>query len=90
MLLYDRSQVEAYKRLCRNELHQTPKQLSLLRCKYITNNIPFLKIGPIKIEEASLNPYIVTYHDVLYEPEINYLKSKSWPNVCIPKQKLFF
>lgn len=78
---YDSSQDEAYKRLCRNELHQTPKQQALLQCKYITNDVPFLKIGPIKMEEASLDPYIVTFHNVLYESEMVMIKFSSKPSV---------
>lgn len=38
-------------------------------------------MGPIKLEELSLDPYIVTYHDVLYDVEIEYLKQESKPRV---------
>lgn len=81
MILYNDNQFDLYQKLCRKELVPTPAQEAPLRCKYITNDVAFLKIGPIKMEEASLNPLIVKFHNVLYEPEIEYIKSKSRPNV---------
>jgi prolyl 4-hydroxylase len=43
----------------------------------VTNTSPFLKIAPLKLEEFSLSPYIVVYHDVIYEKEIEVLKTLS-------------
>lgn len=37
------------------------------------------------MEEASLNPYIVVYHDVLYDSEIEKIKEISLPKVGIVK-----
>ena len=56
--------------LCRNDIRLTSTELSKLKCKYVTNKSSFLKIAPLKLEEAYLKPYIVIYHDVLYEIEI--------------------
>lgn len=86
IILYDDTQEEAYKKLCRREIQQTPVAQAPLRCTYITNDIPFLKIGPIKVEEASIDPYIVTFHDVLYDSEIEYIIARSKPTVKLWKQ----
>lgn len=51
-----------------------------LKCRYITENSPFLKIAPLKLEEASLKPYIVVYHDV-YDKEIEFIKQTAKPRV---------
>lgn len=67
--------------MCRKELVTTPKASAPLRCRYMTNNSPFLKIAPLKLEEASLDPYIVVYHDVLYDAEIEKIKEFSMPRV---------
>lgn len=63
--------------MCREELEPTPAARATLRCRYVTNDVPFLKIAPIKAEEASISPYIITFHDVLYDAEIEYIISKS-------------
>lgn len=82
---FDDIQNEVYKKLCRQELEPTPAAQTALRCRYITNDVPFLKIAPFKAEEASISPYIVTFHDVLYDAEIQYIisKSKKTVNVAI-------
>jgi prolyl 4-hydroxylase len=36
---------------------------------------PFSKIGPFKLEEASIEPYAVIYHEVLSEKESDHLIS---------------
>lgn len=63
-----------YQKLCRGELKQDPKLLAKLKCQYVTNKSAFLKIAPFKTEEANLTPYIVVYHDVIYDREIAKIK----------------
>lgn len=57
----------------------TPEQLRPLRCRYTDNNVPFLKIGPMKLEEASKEPYIVVYYDVIFDSEIELIKKMARP-----------
>lgn len=85
VLAYDQEQ---YGKLCRDELEPSPKYQATLRCRYVTNNVPYLKIGPIKLEELSLDPYIVVYHDVIYDAEIEYLKEESKPKVRLFEHRL--
>lgn len=69
-----KEELDSYRKLCQGEELLSPQENSNLRCKYITNNNPLLKIGPIKIEEASLDPLVVVFHDVLYDSEIIFFK----------------
>lgn len=69
--------------LCRNEISQTPQQIAQLKCKYVTNKSAFLKIGPLKLEEASLKPYIVVYHEVMFDSEIEFFKQLARPRVSL-------
>lgn len=85
--LYDKQQ---YSSLCRNELQPMPSKLAPLRCRYVTNDVPFLRIGPLKLEEHSLDPYIVSYLDVIYDSEIEYLKEISKPNVSVQRFQLYY
>ena len=52
-----------------------------LRCRYVTNTVPYFFIQPIKMEEALMNPKIVIYHDVITDEEIDTLKKLSQPRV---------
>lgn len=70
-----------YEAGCRGELKKSPKVQAQLKCKYVTNNSQFLKIAPLKLEEAHLKPYIVIYHDVIYDSEIEVIKTLAKPKV---------
>ena len=75
-----------YEMACRGELFLPPSMSSKLTCRYETKNIPFLKIAPLKLEEAyKPSPYIVIYHDVISDDEIEFVK-----NVAKPRVNTFF
>lgn len=71
-----------YEMLCRKDVGLSAAESSKLKCRYVTNRSPFLKIAPLKLEEAYLEPYIVIYHDVMYDAEIEVLKKMAKPRVC--------
>jgi len=52
---------------------------SRLRCRYTTNNHPFLLLSPIKEEEAFLNPRLVIYYDVISDAESDTVKRLAQP-----------
>uniref|UniRef100_A0A2M4DKV4 Putative prolyl 4-hydroxylase subunit alpha-2 n=1 Tax=Anopheles darlingi TaxID=43151 RepID=A0A2M4DKV4_ANODA len=56
--------------LCRGESPRTASEMAKLRCRYVSNRVPFLKIAPLKLEEVSLDPFIVVYHQVISDNEI--------------------
>lgn len=60
--------------LCRGDIKPSAEQMATVSCKYVRNKSAFLKIGPLKLEEISLSPYIVIYHDAIYDAEIEVLK----------------
>ncbi|CAD7090460.1 unnamed protein product [Hermetia illucens] len=78
-LVYDESEKKLYEMLCRGELKPTPAQQRPLRCRYISHNNPFLKLAPFKVEEANLDPYIVIFHEVIHDHEIEYVKKSAKP-----------
>jgi prolyl 4-hydroxylase len=70
-----------YEMMCRGDIERPPKQLANLKCRYVTNKSAFLKIGPLKLEEANHKPYIVIYHDVMFDNEIELLQNMAKPRV---------
>ncbi len=67
--------------LCRGEKLMDPKIEGRLRCRYVTNNVPFFYIQPVKMEEAFHKPLIVIYHDVINDDEIETVKKMAQPRV---------
>ncbi|XP_017844653.1 prolyl 4-hydroxylase subunit alpha-1 [Drosophila busckii] len=61
-----------FKQNCNTNL-QRPTHL---HCRYNTTTTPFLRIAPLKMEELSMNPYMVIYHDAISNKEIEVLLSK--------------
>lgn len=76
-LSYDDYQKKLYEALCRNDIKESPRSLAPLRCRYNSNASAFLRIAPLKYEEISLDPYIVVYHEVIYDNEIELIKNMS-------------
>lgn len=72
---------DLYFRLCRNEDVRRPTELAQLICAYVTNKSAFLKIAPLKMEVSNWEPFIVTYHDVMYDSEIDIIKQLAKPEV---------
>lgn len=79
---YTSHERQMYEKLCRSEIGPDPDLLAKLKCRYVANR-PFLKIAPLKLEEANLSPYIVVYHDVIYDNEIELIKQMAKPRVNI-------
>lgn len=76
---YDLPERKLYELACRGELKPDDKSLSKLTCSYVDNDVLFLKIAPLKQEQISHDPYIVVYHDVAYDSEIEVLKRMAKP-----------
>lgn len=65
----------------RGEKLLDPKVEGRLRCRYVTNNVPFFFIQPVKMEEALLKPLLVIYHGVIFDAEIDVVKKLAQPRV---------
>jgi len=76
---YNAIEREKYEILCRGVKLMKPKVEARLRCRYFRNNNPYLLLGPIKEEEAYLNPRLVIYHDVISDREIETVKKLAQP-----------
>lgn len=76
---YDVPERKLYELACRNELKPDEKIVATLFCHYVDNGVPFLKIAPLKIEQLSHDPYIVVYHNVIYDSEIEKIKTMAKP-----------
>lgn len=72
---------KSFTKLCRDGTAKAPNILAQLKCRYESNNVAFLKIAPIKVEEANLDPNIVIFHDVIYDREIEEIKQMAKPLV---------
>ncbi|VEN58775.1 unnamed protein product [Callosobruchus maculatus] len=70
---------ERYEALCRGELKLPEDAAAKLKCRYETNNNPYLRIGPFKIEQAHANPDLFIFHDVMSDEEIKTIKSLATP-----------
>lgn len=78
---YDDYQKVLFHSVCRGDVHPHPKDLASLKCKYLADKSAFLKIAPLKLEEISVDPYIVVFHNALYGKEIELIKHLSIPKV---------
>ncbi|CAH0714461.1 unnamed protein product, partial [Brenthis ino] len=70
---------KVYEALCRGEM-EIPSEISnKLKCRYLTENHPFLKLAPIKMEYMYLKPDIIIFHDVISDNEIEHIKDLAKP-----------
>ena len=70
-----------YEKLCRGEETVPLEIASKLHCRYRHFNRPFLRLAPVKEEEAYLSPRIVVFHEVMYDSEIDTIKKLAQPRV---------
>lgn len=89
--VFDEHEQMLYAKLCRKENVPTPAQAAPLRCRYFHGKSAFSKIAPFKTEEASLKPYIVVYHNVLFDTEIELIKTMALARVrrCVEECTLY-
>lgn len=76
---YDMPERKMYELTCQGKMHPPQEILKQLFCRYVTNDIPFLKIAPLKQEQMYTDPFLAVYHDVLYDSEIEIIKSLARP-----------
>ncbi|XP_026315826.1 prolyl 4-hydroxylase subunit alpha-2-like [Hyposmocoma kahamanoa] len=57
-------------------LHAVPEHPQL-KCKYLSENHPFLKLAPVKLEELYLGPDVYLFHNVISDREIEDINSVS-------------
>ncbi|KAL1465174.1 hypothetical protein WDU94_004764 [Cyamophila willieti] len=72
---------EKYEMLCRGDLSIPPAVQAQLKCRYVHRNVPYLRLMPLKEEEAYLQPRILLYRDVMYDSEIDLIKKMAQPRL---------
>jgi hypothetical protein len=73
---------DVYEMHCRLEHVMPPSVASKLKCRYTDKGNAFLRLAPVKEEEAYLKPLILIYHDIIYNSEIETIKKLAMPRVC--------
>ena len=71
-------EVTAYQQGCRGLF---ANRTSKFYCVYNTTTTAFLRLAPLKMEIVRLNPYMVLYHDVMTDSEIEHLKKLATPSL---------
>ncbi|XP_050693506.1 prolyl 4-hydroxylase subunit alpha-1-like [Eriocheir sinensis] len=72
--LLERLQVE---RLCRGEDLRAPHVTSRLRCRYASGGSSWLSLAPLKVEQASLDPYIAVVYEVVSRRDAAHLRDRT-------------
>lgn len=69
-----------FQSVCRGEYENVYlSNQKLLSCKYHTNNNPYLLLQPYKMEQLSLDPYIISVYDILTEHQMEVVKKLATP-----------
>lgn len=76
---YESPERQQYERLCRNDVGRSSRELAPLRCRRVTNGAAYRRLAPLKLEEVNLDPYIVVYHDVISDDEIEVVQQMAKP-----------
>ncbi|XP_043465779.1 uncharacterized protein LOC122500757 [Leptopilina heterotoma] len=66
-------------KLCNGMISQSSDIEKHLKCRFVDYGNPFLKIAPFKQEDVYLDPFIVIYHNVLSDAEIEMLQEEAYP-----------
>lgn len=65
-----------FNQICRGDVSRSPREVADLKCRY-DSKTNYAMLGPFKVEEVNLDPYIVLYLDVLSDSDIEKLKENS-------------
>lgn len=62
---------------------QPIKDYHKLKCRYAWYGNPYLFYARVKEEEMHLDPWLVIYHDIVTDKEIDFIKDYARPKVII-------
>jgi len=72
---------DIYEMLCRDAIRPAVNLTSKLKCRLVHHNKPYLRIAPLKEEEAYLDPRILLYRDAIYDSEMETFKKMAQPRL---------
>lgn len=72
---------EHYEKVCRGEVSASAAQQRPLRCRLSRGRHAYRLLAPLKLEEHSLDPLVVTYHDMLRPSKITELRQMAVPHM---------
>lgn len=70
-----------YMALCRGERLRTIADESRLVCRLETRNIPYFFLKPLRVEERSLKPYVVQFHNLITDAQTDLLREIAEPKL---------
>ncbi|KAH8417836.1 hypothetical protein KR222_006809, partial [Zaprionus bogoriensis] len=78
---FDQKRIEELREMSRPSMQEQcnfgSRRQSNLHCRYNNYTTPFLRIAPLKMEEISMDPVMMVYHDAIYESEIEWFLRNS-------------
>ena len=82
MPLYTESKTELalrdnFEQLCKGAVLRTPEMETVLRCRLLHHQDVFTRLGPFRLEEMSLQPYIVIIKGLMEEEELAHFKGRA-------------
>ncbi|KAM7361953.1 prolyl-4-hydroxylase-alpha MP [Cochliomyia hominivorax] len=80
-LYHNTKEYKLYEKVCRSEFESPTNNSakSNLSCKLYTNNHPYRLLQPFKLEELSLDPYVIFVHDILSDHQMEVIKNIAQP-----------
>jgi hypothetical protein len=71
-----------FMKICRTgKLEPTFFKLKEVSCRFLHHGDPYLKMGPFKEEQTSELPYVVVFHDIFSDNEIDELIQEATPHL---------
>ena len=65
---------EHFNRLCAGEKLMSSEKEKDLKCYYLTQNDPFIRLGPFKLDVQHTKPFIAVFRHLLYDEEMDHYK----------------
>jgi hypothetical protein len=69
------------KTCCEGKLFPPIVMTKILNCRLLHHTDPYLKLGPFKEEQFSEIPYVVVFHDILTDNEMDFMIINGAPNL---------
>ena len=72
---------EQFHMLCRGQKLRSPGNNTMLRSFYLHHNDTYLKLGPFKLEEKNVSPFLCIFHDFFSNKEMSAFISYAQPRL---------